>query len=74
MKKKSEKDKTADRKYLTTGLLLCGGGIGLLLLTGLLVVFADILPIIIPVGAGVLLLIGSGSILKWMFGDKIMWD
>lgn len=56
------------------GLLLCGGGIGLLIVTGLIVMLTGRLFWAIPIGAAVLLLIGCGSIMKWMLGDKIMWD
>ncbi len=80
MAKKSKKPDKSDQKYLVTGLLLSAGGLGLALLTYLIWLFAGIrvfaeeIWMVIPIGAVVLLLIGGGSILKWMFGDKIEWD
>jgi hypothetical protein len=80
MGKKSKKPDKADQKYLTTGLLLSAGGLGLALLTYVIWLFGGIeafayrILLLVPIGAVVLLLIGGGSILKWMFGDKIDWD
>jgi hypothetical protein len=80
MAKKSKKPDKSDQKYLTTGLLLCAGGLGLALVTYVIWLFGGIeaftfrVLLLAPVGAVVLLLIGFGSILKWMFGDKIEWD
>mgnify|MGYP000880814901 FL=1 len=73
-KPKKTKKATDERKYLMAGLGLLAGSIGLGILTVLVWNFADRLPIIIPIGSGVLLLMGSGSLLKWMLGDKIEWD
>jgi hypothetical protein len=80
MAKKSKKPEKSDQKYLVTGLLLSAGGLGLGLLTYLIWLFGGIeafayrILLLVPIGAVVLLLIGGGSILKWMFGDKIDWD
>jgi hypothetical protein len=62
MGKKSKKPDKADQKYLTTGLLLSAGGLGLALLTYVIWLFGGIeafayrILLLVPIGAVVLLI------------------
>lgn len=73
-KKKSKSDQEADKKYLTTGLMLLAGSLGLGVLTVIMWVVFGVLYVVVPVGAAVLLLIGGGSVLKYFLGDNMNWD